>query len=97
MPQFLYRLEPVRPEMPSDPLPEEAEVVGRHFAYLQDGVSKGIVKLAGRTLEGEIFGICVFEAESAQAAEEFMENDPAVKEGVMRATLHPFAIALMSL
>ena len=96
MPQFLYRLTPVRAEMPFDPLPEEAEVVGRHFVYLQDGVSRGIVKLAGRTLEGEVFGLCVYEMASLEEANEFMVNDPAVKEGVMRATLHPFAIALMS-
>ena len=82
--------------MPFEPLPEEVEVVGRHFAYLQDGVSRGVVKLAGRTLEGDVFGICVFEVPSLEDAEHFMENDPAVKEGVMRAALHPFAIALIS-
>jgi len=34
-------------------------------------------------------------AESPDAARGFMENDPFVAEGMMRASLHPFRVALV--
>jgi uncharacterized protein YciI len=56
------------------------------------------VMMAGRTLtdDDSSFGIVIFKAESDNAAGELMPADPAVKEGVMRAELFPFRIALMS-
>jgi uncharacterized protein YciI len=36
----------------------------------------------------------VFEAEDEQAAQAFMQSDPAILAGVMSATLHPYSIAL---
>jgi uncharacterized protein len=36
----------------------------------------------------------VFEAETEDAAKEAMAEDPAVAKGVMRATLHPYRVAL---
>ncbi len=58
--------------------------------------SPGQVILAGRTTEplDETFGIVIFEADSAAAASEFMQSDPAVVAGLMTATLHPYAVAL---
>jgi hypothetical protein len=36
MPQFLYKMQPVRPGMLSDgPTAQEEKVIGEHFAYLQ--------------------------------------------------------------
>jgi len=35
------------------------------------------------------------EAESETEARYLMENDPAVKNGIMTAELHPYRIALM--
>lgn len=97
MPQFLYKLLPVRPEMPNAPTEAEMEIVGRHFMHLKANCEAGKVKLAGRTMGEDVFGICVFESETEDDARAFMESDPAVAEGVMRATLYPFAIALQSL
>src|SRR5690348_10847100 len=99
MPTFLYRVEPTRVEMVSEgPTPEEADAVGRHFAYLKDLTERGVVLLAGRTLTTgpETFGIVVFRAESENDARALMEGDPAVRAGVMRTTLFPFGIALIS-
>jgi uncharacterized protein YciI len=80
------------------PTPHEAEIVSQHFAYLQNLTRQGIVYLAGRTLNTDpsSFGIIIFQAESDESARAIMENDPAVRLGVMRAELFPYRIALWS-
>jgi uncharacterized protein YciI len=54
------------------------------------------VVLAGRTSEpmDQTFGLVIFEADSEEAAQAFMQADPAVTAGVMTASLHPYSIAL---
>ena len=97
-PQWLYYLKPARLGMVTEgSTPEEAETVSRHFAYLKDLTKKGVMILMGRTQNNDenTFGIAIFEAEDESAARRIMENDPAVIGGVMKATLHPYKIALM--
>ena len=95
--QFLYRLEPTRTEMISvGPTDRESSVLTGHFSYLEELVKEGKVHLAGRTLNPDerCFGVVIFSAESEHTASELMENDPAVRKGVMTAELFPFRIAL---
>lgn len=99
MPQFAYRIRPFRIGMLAEgPTEREARVVGAHFDYLQALTAAGQVRLAGRTLTADerSFGIVVFEAADEAAARALMEADPAVREGVMRAELFPFRVALWS-
>jgi uncharacterized protein len=72
--------------------------VNEHFEYLQKLVVEGVVFMAGRTQNiGErTFGIVVFEAATEAVAMALMQNDPAVKPGVMKAALFPYRIALWS-
>ena len=94
--QFLYVLKPVRLGMLTDgPNTDETPVLGQHFAYLQDLAEKGTVVLFGRTQNEDAtsFGLVIFEAESEQAADRIMRDDPAVMHDVMRATLFPYRIA----
>jgi uncharacterized protein YciI len=95
---YLYRIQPTRVEMLTDWKPEESEIMSRHFAYLKGLVEKGVVILAGPTLvtDASNFGIVIFKAESEDAAREVMNNDPAVRHGVMKATLFPFRVSLIS-
>jgi uncharacterized protein YciI len=98
MQQWLYHLKPARLGMLAEgPTPEEAEIISRHFAYLEDLTRKGVMILMGRTQNNDesAFGICIFEAEDESAARMIMESDPAVGAGVMRAVLYPYKIALM--
>lgn len=81
--------------MAANPTPEERREVGAHFAYLQDAVRKGQAVFVGRTTDDFPLGIAVFEAETLEAAKEFMIRDPAVVAGVMLAEIFPFRIALM--
>ncbi len=80
--QFILFIEPSRPEMPLGPTEEEARLVGEHFAYLTHYHEAGGIVLVGRTQEPPYVGIAVFEADDADAAQRFAENDPAVKAGV---------------
>ena len=99
MEQFLYRLHPVRVAMLADgPTEQEAQVIAAHFAYLQNLVEEGKVLMAGRTLtqDEESCGIVVLEVDSESSAREVSDNDPAVKNHVMRADLFPYRVALWS-
>ncbi len=96
--QYLYLIQPTRMAMLADgPTPQEEETIARHFDYLKALVERGIVILAGRTLNTDesSFGIVIFMAESEEAARAIMSNDPAVEVGVMHAQLFPYRIALM--
>jgi uncharacterized protein YciI len=99
MQQYLYRIQPTRLGMLTEgPTEREAEILDKHFTYLQRLTAEGTVLMAGRTLNDDehTFGIVVFVAESEAVAAEIVHNDPAVKHGVMRAELFPYRIALWS-
>lgn len=96
-PTFLYVLR-LAPNLHQDSgwTDRERGLVGAHFQYLKAATEAGQVLLAGRTNEplDKTFGLVIFEADDEAAARRFMESDPAVKAGVMLATLHPYAVAL---
>jgi len=97
-PNFLYKIQPSRAEMLSaGPTAEEGRIVSEHFAYLKELTDAGVVFLAGRTLntDASSFGIVIFSASTEQEALQIMQNDPAVKQGVFRAELFPYRIALL--
>jgi uncharacterized protein len=95
--EFLYKLQLVRGDMlQTGPTEREQAVVAEHFAYLQDLTAKGAIILVGRTLttDENTMGLAIFRAESEDDAIRIMNSDPAVKNGVMTATLYPFKIVL---
>lgn len=75
---------------------KENAAVNKHFERLRQAAAEGKVISAGRTTEplDKTFGLVIFEAENEAAARAFMEGDPAVKAGVMAATLHPYSVVL---
>lgn len=74
---------------------KEKATVSRHFERIKEAAAKGQVILAGRTTEplDKTFGIVIFEADSDAAAKAFVDEDPAVKAGIMTATVHPYTTA----
>lgn len=95
--EFLYRIVPTRLEMlTSGPTTAEIAATQAHFAYLEAAKNVGVVLAAGRTLtrDENTFGIVILRAPDEEKARDFMECDPAVQAGVMRAELFPFRIAL---
>jgi D-alanyl-D-alanine carboxypeptidase len=75
----------------------DKEAVGRHFARLQQLQKDGKLILAGRTLVKESMGFVILEVESEAEARAVMENDDAVKAGIMSAEVVPFQTALVKL
>ena len=94
---FLYRIQPTRLAMlTAGPTLEEVAATQAHFAYLSAARDAGVVLCAGRTLtkDEHTFGVVILRAPSEEAAREFMQADPAVQLGVMRAELFPFRVAI---
>jgi uncharacterized protein YciI len=80
------------------PTEGEAEIIARHFAYLERLVAERVVLMAGRTLAADenVFGIVIFVAASETEALQIMNDDPAVRHEPMRAQLYPYRVALWS-
>ena len=97
MPEFIYVLRPERSTLLTDgPTEVERPILARHFEYLAHLAESGIVELAGRTLNTDetAFGLVVLHAEDEDEAHAIMDEDPAVVEGVMSATLFAYRVAL---
>ena len=94
--QWLSIAKPTRLEMFVETTPEEDEIIDQHLAYMEDLTQKGILIMVGRTLNTDEtgFGLTIFEAEDELAARQIMEDDPAVKNGLMAATLYPYRVSL---
>jgi uncharacterized protein YciI len=96
--QFAYALK-LAPRLRDEKGWTEADnaAVGRHFRRLRQLHREGKVLLAGKTQddadEGQ-FGVVVLEVGSADEARRIMEEDDAVREGVMTARPFPFRVAL---
>lgn len=96
--QFLYQLKLIPSLLEeSNWTDNENKIVQHHFEELQQLQKTGKLILAGRTLnmDSSGFGIVILEVESEEEAITLMENDPAVKEGIMEAKLFPYRVALI--
>ena len=80
------------------PTDEESSVLTEHARYIEALAMQGVVELAGRTqnTDATAFGIVILNAASETAARQIMLDDPAVKEGVMSASLFPYRVAFRS-
>lgn len=97
--EFLYMVRPTRASMVTEgPTPEEMEILGQHMSYLSGLTQRGEVLLFGRTQNNDedTFGIVVFTAPSEDEARRLMNEDPAVRGGLMQATLYPYQVAGMA-
>lgn len=73
---------------------EEAEIMSRHFLYLQEMLKEGKLIIAGPVTTGE-FGLSIVETESEEEARKIMNNDPAVVSGIMTPTIYPYRVSLL--
>lgn len=97
MPTYIYRIQPVRPEMLSAGLTaDEARIASEHFDYLQGLLRAGLLIMAGRTLNSgySAFGIAIFNARDDAHMRQITAADPGVAQKLFRAEWHPFRIAL---
>ncbi len=91
---FAYVLRLVRPRAFGRLSPKEEAIIDEHFDYLKKRLAEKKLILAGPCLDGE-FGLVIFRAASKEEAENFMKNDPAVKNQTMNAELHHFRVSLI--
>ncbi len=89
---FIYLIRP-RSGFIDSMTAEEEDVMDRHFAYLQALQAGNSLVLAGPCLDGA-FGVVILRAASEAKARVLMENDPAVRAGIMQPELHHFRISL---
>ncbi|HEY8561134.1 MAG TPA: serine hydrolase [Pyrinomonadaceae bacterium] len=94
--QFVIVLR-LRPKYQDDKAWTEADnkAVQKHFAKLQQMQKDGKLIFAGRTLVKESMGVVVLEVESEAEARRVMEEDDAVRAGIMAAEVLPFQTALI--
>ncbi|MEM8861690.1 MAG: YciI family protein [Chloroflexota bacterium] len=95
---YLYKIEPTRPEMLTEGgTPEEDQIMGEHFLYLKEKTADGTIFLAGPSFRGDGsgMGITIFEAANDEDAAAFMNGDPAVQKGVMKAEWLHFRLSLL--
>lgn len=95
MPTFCYQNQLVDPTVIHNPDNATKATMSEHFTYLKDALATGQLVLAG-PCEDLAFGLVIYHAENEQAALDFMENDPAIREGLMTAELHPFRVSLIA-
>ena len=94
--EFLYKTSPTRTGMVVEgPNDAEKAIIEEHFDYVKSLTDQGIVLVFGRTQNRDAgaFGIVIFRAGSSEEARSIMNNDPAVKQGIMRAELYPYKVA----
>ena len=72
--------------------------MGEHFQRLIKKKNEGVVILAGRTQtelnNTEGMGLVIFYAKDEKEALQFMMEDPAVKNKIMKIKVLPYSIAL---
>ena len=83
-----------RPTFINDMTEEEGKIMGVHFEYLQNKFDNKQLILAGPILAEGQFGVSIFTADNIKHAQNFVENDPAVKSGIVKSEVHPFRIFL---
>lgn len=76
---------------------KEEDIVDKHFKKLQDLLKEEKLILAGKTvgLDEQTFGIVIIEVDSEEEALSIMNNDPTVKEEIMKAQLFEYNVALI--
>lgn len=91
----IYQLRPVRPAMVAEgPDEHEGPILAAHYQYLMKLGAAGRLSLAGRTANSDetTFGLALINSGVEAEARAIMENDPAVKSGIMTAELFPFRV-----
>lgn len=91
---FIYLTRPIRPGFVEEMLPEEAEAMKAHTAFLNQKLNETTFHVIGPCLD-RIFGIAIFEAASLEAARQLMQYDPAVERGVLTGEIHPFHLSYL--
>jgi uncharacterized protein len=77
---------------------QDEAITGEHFQRLVKLKNEGLVILAGRTMlelsDAGMMGLVIFYAKDEKEAQQFMQDDPAVKNKIMLAKVVPYSVAV---
>jgi len=73
---------------------EVNQIIEAHFLRLKNDFETGKVIHVGRTEnpKDDGFGLVIYHADSDLEAKLYMENDPAIKEGIMTGTYQKYKV-----
>lgn len=92
---YFLKLNPPRPTFMQDMTAEEREVMGRHLAYLNEQMAKGVVQVFGPVLDPKgPFGVAIIGVETEAERDALIANDPA--NGINRYEFFPMKAVLPS-
>jgi len=93
--QFIYFLA-LTERLIDDPnwTEEDKMIVSEHFERLSQLKKSGQLILAGKTSDRDPIGIVIFNAKDHDEAIEIMNDDPAIKKGIMLGKLRPYNVVL---
>jgi uncharacterized protein YciI len=92
---FISLLRPWRSDFIATMTTEEKAVMDRHLAYIDKLAGEGKVIIAGAATDGSV-GILVFQAGSAEEAQQILDDDPVANSGIGQLELHPFWVGIHS-
>lgn len=95
MSEWIYFIHPPRENFAETMTEAESDAWARHWERIKRLFLDGVVILVGPTLAPVNTGLCVFEAPDEAAAQQLMEEDPAIAEGFARGELRPYRISLL--
>ncbi|WP_197081065.1 YciI family protein [Gordoniibacillus kamchatkensis] len=87
---FMIKYPPKRPTFAQDMTEAEREIMGRHIAYWTDLMDRGHVLVFGPVqAPGGFYGLGIVEADSEEQIRAFIQDDPAIRAGLMNTEFHP--------
>lgn len=93
--QYMVRLEGTRASWPENMTDDEERIMSEHFEYLKDLVRRNKVMIAGPVFE-PVFGLIILNVTSAEEANQIMDIEPSVLQGVHTYTISPMRLSLMA-
>ena len=97
--EFIYFLKLIkRLEKVENWTEQDEKIVGEHFNQLLKLKENGSLLLAGKTSgnDEDTLGVVIFKADNMEEASKIMQNDPAIKKGIMTGKLQEYNVALLN-
>jgi uncharacterized protein YciI len=91
---FIYKITPASKDFLQAADENGNNYMALHFGYLQKLLAEKVLVMAGPCLDAA-FGIAIFYCDSEEEAAQVMNNDPAVKSGIVNSELHEFKLSLL--
>ena len=93
---FFVKLTGTREGFPENMTTDEERIMEDHFQYLLGQAEKKSVLLAGPCFSDPGFGLVIVSEADEDKARAIVENDPAIKGGVLKYEMSPLRLSVMA-